>query len=179
MKYAFILLIFFFNYSFAIQNTVIPKNLEVKLDKVLKEQFNGSFGTKEKILFSSEVLKNVALNHDEDILFSIKDLKSKTLGFAYVGKAKSKVALFDYVVIFDKNLIITQVKVLIYREDHGGEISSKRWLQEFLGFEKNQTILYKKDIAGISGATISAASLTLAVNNVLSTMGKLHQLKQL
>lgn len=178
MKYALILLIFFFNYSFAIQNTVIPKNLEVKLDKVLKEQFNGSFGTKEKILFSADVLKNIPLNYEEDLIFRIKDLKSTVVGFAYVGKAKSKIALFDYVVIFDKNLIITQVKVLIYREDHGGEISSKRWLQQFLGFEKNQTIIYKKDIAGISGATISAYSLTLAVNNVLTTMGKLHQIKQ-
>ena len=65
------------------------------------------------------------------------------------------------------------------REDHGGEISSKRWLKQFFGFEKNQNIIYRKDIAGISGATISATSLTNSVNKVLKTMGALYQLKQL
>lgn len=167
------------NQSFAVQQAVIPKNLEVKLDKVLKENFNDSFSNKEKILFSTETQRDAQFNHQEDLIFKIKDLSSNTVGFAYVGKEKSKIALFDYVVIFDKNFIITQVKILIYREDHGGEISSLRWLKQFIGFDKNKTIIYKKDVAGISGATISASSLTLAVNNVLKTINKLHQLKQL
>ena len=179
MKYILIFFLLFFNNSFAVQNAEIPKNLEIKLDKVLKEYFGGSFGSKEKIIFSVETQHNVPLNHEDDLILKIRDLKSHTIGFAYLGKAKSKIALFDYVVIFDKNLIITQVKVLIYREDHGGEINSKRWLQQFLGFEKNQDIVYKKDIAGISGATISASSLTQAVNNDLKIMGKLYQLNQL
>ena len=173
MKYTLIFFLLFFNNSFAIQNAEIPKNLEIKLDKVLKEYFGGSFGSKEKIIFSIETQHNVPL------ILKIRDLKSHTIGFAYLGKAKSKIALFDYVVIFDKNIIITQIKVLIYREDHGGEINSKRWLQQFLGFEKNQDIVYKKDIAGISGATISASSLTQAVNNDLKIIGKLYQLNQL
>ncbi|MDO9261158.1 MAG: FMN-binding protein [Flavobacteriaceae bacterium] len=179
MKYLLIYFLLGFNHSFAVQNGVLPKNLEVKLDKVLNEHFNVSFGNKEKIIFSTEVQRDAQFNHEEDLVFKIKDLNANTVGFAYVGKAKSKIALYDYVVIFDKNLIITQIKILIYREDHGGEISSKRWLQQFLGFEKNQEIIYKKDIAGISGATISAISLTYAVNNVLKTVGKLHQLKLL
>ncbi|MDP2088634.1 MAG: FMN-binding protein [Flavobacteriaceae bacterium] len=178
-KFGFIFFLLSFNYSFSISNTVIPKNLEEKLDKVLIEYFNGFYDIKEPINLSKEALQESKLNHADDLIFRIKDKKSNSIGYAYLGKAKSKVALFDYVVIFDKNLIITQVKVLIYREDHGGEIASKRWLKQFLGFEKNQNIIYKKDIAGISGATISAASLTNSVNNVLKTMDILYQLKQL
>lgn len=179
IKYSIFLLLLSYNFSFAVQNGTIPKNLEIKLDKVLKEHFNGSFANKEKIPFSTEVQQDVFLNHEEDIIFKVKDLNSNIVGYAYVGKQKSKIALFDYVVIFDKNLIISQIKILIYREDHGGEIASVRWLKQFIGFDKNQTIIYKKDIAGISGATISANSLTLAVNNVLKTFQKLHQLKLL
>jgi Na+-translocating ferredoxin:NAD+ oxidoreductase RnfG subunit len=178
IKYCILFFLLSFNFSFAEQNGVIPKNLEVKLDKALKDHFNESFKNKEKLLLASDIKQLVKLNHEDDIIFKIKDTKTATVGFAYIGKAKSKIALYDYVVIFDKNLVITQVKVLIYREDHGGEISSKRWLQQFLGFEKNQDIIYKKDIAGISGATISASSLTLAVNNVLKIVDKLYQLKQ-
>ena len=179
MKYSILFFLISFNFSFALSNRTIPKNLEIKLDKVLKEHFNGSFSNKEKIQFSTEVQQDILFNHEEDIIYKVKDLNSNTVGFAYVGKQKSKIALFDYVVIFDKNLIITQIKILIYREDHGGEIASVRWLKQFIGFDKNQTMIYKKDIAGISGATISANSLTLAVNNVLKTFHKLHQLKLL
>lgn len=175
--FVLIFLILWYNQSFAIQNGVIPKNLEVKIDKVLNDKFKGTIGTKEKMLFSAEIKREAQFNNQDDLLFKIKDLESNTIGFAYIGKEKSKTAMFDYLVLFDKNLIISQVKVLIYREDHGGEIGSVRWLKQFIGIDKSKTILYKKDIAGISGATISAASLTLAVNNVLKTVNKLHQLK--
>jgi len=179
MKYFILFFLLSFNFSFAVQNANLPKNVAIKLEKVLKDHFKDSFKTKEKLSFEADTKQHVKLNHEDDILFKIKDINSNTVGFAYLGKAKSKIDLFDYVVIFDKNLVIAQVKVIIYREDHGHEISSKRWLQQFLGFEKNQEIIYKKDIAGISGATISATSLTLAVNNVLKSVGKLYQLKKI
>ena len=178
-KYGFIFFILSFYYSFATSQPIFPKNLEDKLDKALIENFNGIYDFKEKINFSKEVLSEINRYHAEDLIFRLNDKNSNSIGYAYLGKAKSKVAMYDYVVIFDKNLIITQIKILIYREDHGGEISSKRWLKQFLGFEKNNHIIYKKDIAGISGATISAVSLTNSVNNVLKTMGILYQLKQL
>ncbi len=179
IKYFFVLLLLSFNKSFALQSDGITKNLEVKLEKVLKEHFNESFKQKEILILDADIKQLAKLNHVDDLIFKIKDLNATTIGFAYVGKARSKIALFDYVVIFDKNLVISQVKVLIYRESHGGEIGSKRFLHQFFGFEKNKEIIYKKDIAGISGATISAVSITNSVNNVLKTMGTLYQLKQL
>lgn len=178
-KYLFFALFFIYSVGYSLQLNSIPKNLEVKLDKVLKEQFQDTHFTKELLLLSPEQLKEAKFNNESDIIYKLKDKAGKSLGFVYVGKAKSKVSLFDYAVVFDQNLTIANVKVLIYREDHGGEISSKRWLQQFLGFEKNQSIVYKKDVAGISGATISASSLTNAVNDVLKTVGILNQLKKL
>jgi len=178
-KYSLLFLLLSFNFSFAVTNKTIPKNLEIKLDKVLKEHYKATFAQKEIMQFSDDVHKNVQFNHKDDIIFKLKDTNSNTIGFAYVGKARSKIAMFDYVVIFDKNIIISQVKVLIYRESQGGEIGSKRFLQQFFGFEKNKEIIYKKDIAGISGATMSAVSITSSINNVLKTMGSLYQLKQL
>jgi major membrane immunogen (membrane-anchored lipoprotein) len=39
------------------------------------------------------------------------------------------------------------------------------------------SLIYERDIIAISGATISANSMTIAVNNLLKTIDKLHQLK--
>jgi Na+-translocating ferredoxin:NAD+ oxidoreductase RnfG subunit len=77
-------------------------------------------------------------------------------------------------VIFDHNLKIAITKVLIYREEYGGEIGSKRWLRQFTGKSGEDSL---DDIAAISGATISVRSMTNAVNDILKTM-KILQIKK-
>jgi len=91
-----------------------------------------------------------------------------------VDKAPSKTADFDYLVIFDHNLKIARTKVLIYREEYGGEIGSKRWLRQFTGKSGEDSL---DDIAAISGATISVRSMTNAVKDILKTM-KILQIKK-
>ena len=59
---------------------------------------------------------------------------------------------------------------MIYREDYGGEIGSKRWLKQFIGKKASDKIEYEKDIIAISGATISANSMTLAINYFLQNL---------
>jgi hypothetical protein len=66
-----------------------------------------------------------------DNFFEIK-FKGKLLGYAYVSKAPSKTDQFDYLVLLDTELVVKKAKVLIYREDYGGEIGSKRWLRKFV-----------------------------------------------
>jgi Na+-translocating ferredoxin:NAD+ oxidoreductase RnfG subunit len=78
-------------------------------------------------------------------------------------------------VIFDKDLIIKKVKILAYREDWGGEITSKRWLKQFKGSDPTTSLRYGSDVMGISGATISARSMTNAVNALLLNLSKLQQ----
>ena len=44
------------------------------------------------------------------------------LGYAYLGEAPSKTDSFEYLVVFDADYFIKKTKVLVYREDYGGEI---------------------------------------------------------
>ena len=81
--------------------------------------------------------------------------------------------VWDYDNDGDKDLIVSKVKILIYREDHGAEVGSKRWLNQFRGREKGENLAYQKDIAAISGATISVNSLTDAVNDILTYLTSL------
>ena len=68
---------------------------------------------------------------------------------------------------------------MVYREDHGGEVGSKRWLKQFTGATTSKTLIYQEDIVGISGATISVKSMTNEVNKLLKTVNILHTKNQL
>ena len=98
------------------------------------------------------------------------------LGFAFIGTAPSKTDTFEYLVVFDQSLIIKKVNVLVYREDYGGEIGSNRWLKQFVGKERSTELAVGKNIAAISGATISVYSMTNAVNQLLNEMNQFEQI---
>ena len=98
------------------------------------------------------------------------------LGFAFIGTAPSKTDTFEYLVVFDQSLIIKKVNVLVYREDYGGEIGSNRWLKQFVGKERITELAVGKNIAAISGATISVYSMTNAVNQLLNEMNQFEQI---
>jgi len=65
--------------------------------------------------------------------------------------------------------------VLIYREEYGGEIGSKRWLKQFIGKTKTDDLRYGDNIINISGATISVRSMTSAMNNLLLSLKTLSE----
>ena len=67
----------------------------------------------------------------------------------YIGYSPSKFDDFDYMVLFDSSDKVKLVRVLIYRENYGGEIGSKRWLKQFIGMTEP-----KNYVDAISGATI-------------------------
>ncbi|MDA0331160.1 MAG: FMN-binding protein [Bacteroidetes bacterium] len=98
---------------------------------------------------------------------------NEKIGYAYLGTAPSQTKYFDYIVLFDKDLVIQSIKILVYREDYGGEIGSKRWLNQFIGKTFFDKFIYRKNVAAISGATISVNSMTDAVNDILSYLKSL------
>ncbi len=152
-------------------------NHSKKIEKKVNKEITTYFGTEE---FSTEVIKisdvdNRAVKSEfgKDNLLKIVNADG-LLGYAYIGNAPSKTATFDYLVIFDKNFSILRSKVLIYREEYGGEIGSKRWLKQFVGKSMNDQINFPGDIDGISGATISVRSMTKALDILLKSINALH-----
>ena len=92
----------------------------------------------------------------------------------FLGNAPSQTETFDYMVIFNNDLSIRKIKVLIYRESWGGEIGSNRWLRQFVNANKGDEFIYRKNISAISGATISVKSMTQSINNLLEEIEVLH-----
>ena len=85
------------------------------------------------------------------------------IAYYCIEQAPSKHDVFEFMVVYDPLLHIQKVQVLIYREDYGYEIKSKRWLQQF-------TKRKVDSVQAISGATISVNSLKNAVDRLNEKM---------
>ena len=173
---SFLILVVAFSIGFL--SFKLPSNLQKKITKEIKITFSIEKYELDEVSVSDSV--NVLLKNkiQKNKLFKIL-LSKELVGYAFIDKAPSKTDEFDYLVLFDADLIIKKAKVLIYREDYGGEIGSKRWLKQFIGKKGNDILVYEKDIIAISGATISANSMTVAVNKLLHTVSELQKHKVL
>ena len=151
-----------------------------KIDKLINKEVKKVFVidnfTTESIKIQEGLSKELPIKITDDNFKKINN-NGENLGYYYHGKAFGKVDYFDFLVIFNSNLVIKKVKILVYREDRGGEISSKRWLKQFVGKKTDNSLTYGQDIAGISGATISAKSITFQMERLLQTISKLHHKK--
>ena len=162
---------------FITSSFTVSKKIEALITKEVKSVFSVETFQKQHISILNDIRKELPQKLTESNFFKVYN-NQKLLGYYYYGQAYGKADYFDFIVIFDNNLIVSKVKVLVYREDHGGEVGSKRWLNQFSGKSKADNLIYQKDIAAISGATISAKSMTNEINKLLKTVQILHQ-KQL
>lgn len=157
----------------------VPEKVIKKADKVISKYYEIDEFTKESIAFSQEINSKTPSEFGEDNFFEI-NTDDQSLGYGYIGRAPSKTADFDYLVLFDSNFVITKSKVLVYREEYGGEIGSKRWLKQFIGkFSDSPELIAGKSIVPISGATISVKSMTNAINDLLKSIKVLQELNKI
>lgn len=152
----------------------IPKNVQKKMDKEVEKIFDTTNYSLTSFAVSKTVNEHLPTKITTDNFFHIKQ-GNTLLGYAFVDQAPSKTAQFDYLVIFNPNLEIIHSKVLIYREEYGGEIGSKRWLEQFTGKTGKDRVSHETNIDGISGATISVRSMTTSMDKLLQTVGILQE----
>lgn len=144
----------------------LPAHIIKKIEKEVSKFYDSSdFVLETRIDAPETQIKSPFLV--QGCLFEIMD-NSKSLGYAFYGVAPSRTDTFDYLLILDQNLVLIKAKILIYREDYGGEISSKRWLSQFYEKPLNTQFQVGESVSGISGATISVRSMTQSVNVVFS-----------
>lgn len=165
-------------FSFLLLSFAVPNQLQKKVHKEIKKTFGIHNFQTTPILIDNSINEKLSKKITPENLYTIKK-EGAIIGYAFVDKAPSKTDEFDYLILLDIHLIIKKTKVLIYREDYGGEIGSTRWLKQFIGKKPADTLQYEKDIIAISGATISANSMTIAINQFLQNLEILHTHKVL
>lgn len=90
----------------------------------------------------------------------------EVIGSAILDNVMGKVKPITYVVVFSADLSVIHTRVLRYREQYGGAIQNRFWLDQFIGFHAESNHRLGEDINGITGATLSADAITRGVKRV-------------
>lgn len=151
----------------------LPKYIQKRVDKEIEKTFDIEEFDMSEVTISAELQKQVPSKFNNDNLFKVQS-GDQLICYAYVAQAPSKTAQFDYLVLLNPDLTVAGSKVLIYREEYGGEIGSTRWLKQFIGKKPGDDLQYGDNVSAISGATISVRSMTNAMNELLESIKILH-----
>lgn len=152
----------------------LSKSAVKKMDKTLAKLWVDQIITKKPINLTPSNQKKLSFKLENNSLYSIFK-NSKPEAYLFLSKGFGKMNEFDYMIVFKKDLSILKIRVLVYREEYGGEIGSGRWLKQFVGKSDPEKMKFGHDIQNISGATISSRSLTEDVKKVTRKMIELKR----
>ena len=157
---------------------------EKKIEKLVKKVWKGTELSLQEVKLDSTI-ENITQLHK---VYSEK----KLLGYAcYTYSHGCKVGgcsapsddvddsyeIFEYMVVYDKNLAILKVDIANYGGEYGYEICRSSWLKQFIGKPKKYKL--EENIDGISGATVSASYLIDDINTLGKTMKQLMKEEQI
>lgn len=146
----------------------LSKSTYKKSHKELEKTFSDSLHTK-LIPMPDSIRKSYHLQKKS--VFRVWDEKKEAI--MILATAKGRYDYFDFMVLFDKNLKINKIKVLIYRSGHGYEITNKRWLSQFK--REKRPYRYGKNIDAISGATLSGNAITQRLNQLTKAIRTMRE----
>ena len=90
----------------------------------------------------------------------------KLAGYAALDNVMGKAQPITFAVFFSGVLEIEHVEILKYREAYGGQVTNSDWLEQFRGESADSDLKLGSGIQSITGATISARSVTRGVNKL-------------
>lgn len=145
---------------------LISSEIKEESIKAIESFYNDNVEITDKTFKISKKIKNEIQNkvkqkffRDQIYYWSIKK-DGIDKGYALLDNSKGKSMPITYLVIFNMDQEIIHSKIIKYREAYGGEVSGERWLAQFNKMKQDSLYTFPEDISGISGATISVASVT-------------------
>ena len=93
---------------------------------------------------------------------------SQMLGTFFADAVIGKQEYIGYSLAVDAAGRVVRLDVLDYRETHGWEIRNERWRAQFAGKTAQDGVELNRDIANISGATLSCRHVTDGVRRLLA-----------
>lgn len=99
--------------------------------------------------------------------FLIGKSEGKVDGYAMIDEEVGKVMPITFVTRINPDGKVGQVEVMVYRESHGGEIATKRFLGQFKEKSFNEELRLDKNITHVTGATLSSQALVKGVRRAL------------
>jgi Na+-translocating ferredoxin:NAD+ oxidoreductase subunit G len=92
----------------------------------------------------------------------------RVIGTFFVDAVIGKQEYIGYSLALDAAGKVLRIDILDYRETHGWEIRNERWRAQFTGKTVSDPVEVNRDIANISGATLSCRHVTDGVRRLLA-----------
>lgn len=89
-------------------------------------------------------------------------------GWVFVGDEKGLYEPITFAVGISTESKVNDVEILVYRESRGGEVSRRRFLNQYRGKGPDSPLRLNQDVLNITGATVSSRSVTLGVKKALA-----------
>jgi len=146
---------------------LVPEATETKTEvKVLTEE--------QKKMIEAEADVKFNLELDKEFVFYIGKNNGENVGFGAEDRVKGKWGVIHYIIVFNTNGSIRDFAVLEYGEKRGKPVAKERFRKQFRGMTINDRIRLKKDIRGVSGATISSTGMTNGVRKMTHVFHELY-----
>ncbi|MBI44662.1 MAG: hypothetical protein CMG66_00675 [Candidatus Marinimicrobia bacterium] len=164
MKY--IIYIFTILLSFAFSSKIIDEtNLKIKkaipdFKKIEHKMFNLKSSYKE-----TKKVVNQKFFRDEVNTWKIQKDDS-TYYYAVLDNVIGKAMPITFLVIFNQKGKVFETSIIKYREPYGGEVKSKKWLNQFSQYTDTSNYKIGDGIYAISGATLSVHSVSKGVHKL-------------
>lgn len=166
---------------FLISSICFAGEIRDKAESVIRENFGDSCQIN---AFKLKLDKNLKLNAEKHarqrffskfVYYYEIILNEEIVGYAILDNVLGKVKPITFMVMFNIDKTIKSVDVIKYREQHGGAVESKSWLDQFQNANLNSNLELNEDIDGISGATISVKSVISGVKKKLYLINNLGE----
>ncbi len=100
--------------------------------------------------------------------FFIGKTRDKIDGYALIDEEVGKVLPITFVTRINPDGKVARVEVMVYRESHGGEVATKRFLNQFRNKSLNDELRLHGAIVNVTGATLSSHALVKGVRRALA-----------
>lgn len=107
---------------------------------------------------------------DQPLEVRVASADGAVLGYAVVADARGKDQPITVLVATDAARSVLAVEILAYREAYGGDVRRESWRRQFVGLGPGAPMRWGREIRNISGATISARSVTRTVSTTVATL---------
>jgi DtxR family Mn-dependent transcriptional regulator len=105
---------------------------------------------------------------EERFTFIEGERGGEVVGWVYVGNEIGLYEPITFAVGITPEGTVRDVEILVYRESRGGEVSRRRFLNQYRGKGPDAPLRLDRDIINITGATVSSRSVTLGVRKALA-----------
>lgn len=114
------------------------------------------------------ISERIGVAVQEDRFTFIEGLRGGVaVGWVYVGDEKGLYEPITFAVRIRPDGTVADVEVLVYRESRGGEVSRRRFLNQYRGKGPGSPLRLNHDVLNITGATVSSRAVTSGVKKAV------------